>query len=247
MGTSFIAVTAPEREDGIGMPGTVLERGYLEAVRLAGGVPLVMSAAVEPNMRDRMFQLAGGLLLTGGEDVDPARYGETPMGARRFSPSRDAMEIDLVHRALETGVPILAICRGVQLLNVALGGTLYQDLALHWSDAIDHDRYREFGGSVHAIRPDGALQLRGVLAKAEFDQNSAHHQGIKDLAPGLHAAAYAPDGLVEAVELREHGAAWTVGVQWHPERKLEDASGTNRRLFERFGEEIGLSDAGTYS
>ncbi len=244
MGGFFIAVTAPERDDVIGMPGVVVERGYLEAASVAGGVPLVLSPAMDPETRDRLFRQAAGLMLTGGEDLDPARYGEDPLGVRRFSPSRDAMEIELVHRALESRMPVLAICRGVQLLNVALGGTLYQDLLLHWSDEIDHDRYREFDGSIHAIRPDGAMQLAGVLAAGEFDQNSAHHQGIKDLAPGLHAAAHAPDGLVEAVEWRETGAAWTVGVQWHPERKLSDVSGTNRRLFQRFGTEIRRAGVG---
>ncbi len=238
MSDFFIAVTAPVREDEIGMPGVVLEEGYLAAMRVAGGLPLVLSPASEPEVRDRLFGLSSGLMLTGGEDLDPAAYGEQPDGARRISPLRDTMEIELVRGAIERGMPVLAICRGVQLLNVALGGTLYQDLETHWSDSIDHDRYREFGGSIHSIRPDGVRQLAGVLNGEEFDQNSAHHQGIKDIASGLRPVAWAPDGLVEAVECREPCDGWTVGVQWHPERKLDDRSGTNRRLFQRFGEEI---------
>ena len=103
---------------------------------------------------------------------------------------------------------------------------------------IDHDRFREFAGQIHSIRTEGAELLRDVFPAGEFVQNSAHHQGIRDLAPALTPVAWAPDGLVEAVELRDPAAAWTAGVQWHPERKLADASGTNRRLFRRFAEAV---------
>jgi putative glutamine amidotransferase len=234
----FMAMTAPVREDRIGMPGIVLERGYLHAARIAGALPLILSPAAAAETRDRLFEHAGGLMLTGGEDVDPATYGEKQDGARRTSPERDAMELQLVRGALERGMPILAICRGIQLLNVALGGTLYQDLRTHRGRGIDHDRYRDFDASIHPVRTDGTQHLKGVFNGSGFLQNSAHHQGIKDLAPGLMAVGWAPDGLVEAVELRRPGAGWTVGVQWHPERRIDDESGTNRRLFARFGEEI---------
>jgi putative glutamine amidotransferase len=234
----FLAVTAPVREDEIGMAGVVLESGYVQAVRLAGALPLILSPADPPDARRRLLGLASGLMLTGGEDVDPACYGETQGGTRRTSPARDAMEIELVRLALGSGIPILAICRGIQLLNVALGGTLYRHLPEEFGRTIDHDRYREFDGSIHLIHADGTELLTGVFDRPEFEQNSAHHQGIRDLAPGLAPVAWAPDGLVEAVEHRGNGSGWTVGVQWHPERRIDDPSGTNRRLFERFGEEI---------
>lgn len=237
MSDPFIAVTAPVRDSDIGMPRVVLEAGYLQAVRTAGALPLVLSALDDEATRERLLELASGLLLTGGEDVDPARYGQAPDGTRTVSPERDAMELALLERALERRMPALAICRGIQLLNVALGGTLYQDLYTQRGQEIDHDRYREFDGHIHAIHTGESVLLAEVFDVAEFVQNSAHHQGIRDLSPELTAVAWAPDGLIEAVEYRAEGAAWTCGVQWHPERKIEDSSGANRRLFQVFGRE----------
>ncbi len=234
----LIAVTAPVRDSDIGMPRVVLEAGYLKAVQVAQGLPLVFSPLDDEDTRDRMFELASGLLLTGGEDVDPARYGQAPDGARTVSPERDAMELVLLERALERRMPVLAICRGIQILNVALGGTLFQDLFTQRGQDIDHDRYREFDGHIHSIRSDSPHLLAEVFEVEEFVQNSAHHQGVRDLSPELTAVAWAPDGLVEAVEYRVDGSAWTCGVQWHPERKIEEPTGTNRRLFEVFGREV---------
>jgi putative glutamine amidotransferase len=234
----FVALTAPVGDSDIGMPRVMVETGYLRAVGEIGLLPLVLSPLDDPPTRDALFDLSSGLILSGGEDVDPARYGESPDGARTVSPERDAMEIDLLERALERRIPVLAICRGVQVLNVALGGSLYQDLETKMGTEIDHDRFREFAGQIHSLRTEGAELLRDVFPAGDFMQNSSHHQGIRELAPALTAVAWAPDGLVEAVELRDPAAAWTVGVQWHPERKLRDASGTNRRLFLRFAEAV---------
>lgn len=235
MSDFFIALTAPVRDSDIGMPRVMVEAGYLRAIKVAGGLPLVLSPLDDTETRDCKLSLSGGLLLAGGEDVDPARYGQLPDGARSVSPERDAMELELLRRALERGMPVLAICRGIQLLNVALGGTLYQDLFTHRGQEIDHDRYREFDGHIHEVRAEGADRLARVFEVPQALQNSAHHQGIKDLAPDLVAVAWAPDGLVEAVEHRGVDA-WTCGVQWHPERKIDGPTGTNRRLFEVFGE-----------
>lgn len=237
----FIAVTAPVRESDIGLPRVVLEEGYQRAVRVAGALPLILSPLLDEEALGRLFDAAGGLMLTGGEDVDPSRYGENMNGSRRVSSQRDAMEISLAEAAIERAMPILAICRGMQLLNVVLGGTLYQDLETYWGTEIDHDRYREFDAPIHTIRAERTRRLDGVVSARVFEQNSAHHQGIRDLAAGLTAVAWAPDGLVEGVEYHQ-SAGWTVGVQWHPERRLAD--GTNRRLLERFGEEVRRSAGG---
>jgi len=242
----FVALTVPVRDSDIGMPRVMVEVGYLRALGAAGLLPLVLSPLDDPAIRDRFFDLSSGLVLSGGEDVDPARYGAAPDGARTVSPERDAMELDLLRRAIERRIPVLAICRGIQLLNVALGGSLYQDLETRMGTEIDHDRFREFDGAIHPIRSNGERLLSGVFPAAEFVQNSAHHQGIKELADGLAAVAWAPDGLIEAVEYREPNAAWTIGVQWHPERKLEDPAGANFRLFERFAAEVrSISPAGS--
>lgn len=236
----FVALTAPVRDSDIGMPRVMVEVGYLRALGATGVLPLILSPLDDPEARDRMFDMASGLVLSGGEDVDPACYGALPDGARTVSPVRDALELDLLRRALERRIPVLGICRGCQLLNVALGGTLYQDLETRYGTEIDHDRFREFAGQIHSIRPGGTQLLSEVFPAGEFTQNSAHHQGIDRLADGLTAVAWAPDGLVEAVECRESEAGWVVGVQWHPERKLDDPSGTNTRLFERFAAEVRL-------
>lgn len=234
----LIGITAPVRDSDIGMPRVVVEAGYLKASRVAGALPMVLSPLDDLATRHRIFCRVSGLLLSGGEDVDPGRYGQEPSGARSVSPERDAMELDLVARAIEHGIPILAICRGIQLLNVALGGTLFQDLFTQRGQDIDHDRYREFDGHIHSIHTSGPEFLSTVFSAETFVQNSAHHQGIDRLSPELTAVAWAEDGLVEAVEYRAPGSAWTCGVQWHPERKIDEATGTNRRLFEVFGEQM---------
>lgn len=236
----FVAVTAPVRESDIGVPRMVLEEGYQLGVRLAGALPLVLSPLLDEEAVDDLFQAASGLLLTGGEDVDPALYREGMNGARNVSPARDALEVRLARRALEKGLPVLAICRGMQLLNVILGGTLYQDLATQHGRQIDHDRYRDFDAPVHPVRAERVGSLDGLFP-GEFVQNSAHHQGVRALAGGLRAFAWAPDGVVEGVEYGE--GAWTVGVQWHPERRLADP--VNRRLFQRFGQAVHGSAEGT--
>lgn len=148
------------------------------------------------------------------------------------------MELRLLETALRRGLPVLAICRGMQVMNVALGGNLHQDLATDLEGAIAHDRWKEVDASVHGVRPDSPQRLADVFAAESTMQNSAHHQGIERLASALAAVAYAPDGLIEAVEYREAGAAWTVGVQWHPERKIDRDDGVNRRLFQAFGDAV---------
>lgn len=238
MAELFAAVTAPVRRTEAGMEQAVVEAGYLRCMRVAGLLPLVMSPLDDRATHERMFAAASGLVLTGGEDVDPARYGAEVTGARGMSPERDEMEHDLLFRALERRIPVLAICRGMQLLNVALGGTLHQDLATDFDATIEHDSWRDFGGFVHSVRTEGAELLGDVFGNGQTDQNSAHHQGVAHLAGDLTAVGWAPDGLIEAVEYRCPGAAWTSGVQWHPERRIDLDCGANRRLFETFGDAV---------
>lgn len=238
MAELFVAVTAPVRATEAGLEQSVLEAGYLRGIRVSGLLPLVMSPLDDEETRRRMFDVSSALVLTGGEDVDPGRYGEEPNGARRMSPERDEMEHDLLLEALERRLPVLAICRGMQVLNVALGGTLHQDLAQDFDDAIDHDSWRDFDGAIHTVKVEGEDLLRTVFSSQQTEQNSAHHQGVKKLAGDLTPVAWAPDGLVEAVEYRRPGAAWTAGVQWHPERRIDRDCGVNRRLFERFGDAV---------
>lgn len=234
----FAAVTAATRTGEAGIERVVLEEGYLRGLRVAGLLPLILSPLDDSGTHERLLEASGGLLLTGGEDVDPARYGEDATGARRVSPLRDEMEFGLLRVALERELPVLAICRGMQVLNVALGGSLHQDLATEFDTSVVHDRSRDSVAPAHDVRPDRPGLLEGVLPAGPTTRNSAHHQGVDRLAPDLTPVGHAPDGLVEAVEYRRPGGGWTVGVQWHAEREIARSDGVNRRLFQAFGDAV---------
>lgn len=236
----FIAVTVPVRASEIGIPQIVTEAGYQHGLQMTGCSTLTLSTALDPEYADRLFAMADGLLLTGGEDLDPESYGEERADARDVSQERDALEMELADRALEREIPVLAICRGMQLLNVVRGGTLYQDLESQRDGSLSHDRFELFDREIHSVRFEGTRWLRGVVPEeGSVRTNSAHHQGIKRLGAGLRTVGRAEDGLVEAVEYGGgDGGAWTVGVQWHPERMLDGGARFNAALFRRFGKEV---------
>lgn len=191
---------------------------YIRAVERAGGLPVLLPFEVGRETASAFLQTIDGLLLTGGGDIAPAFTGrEGPL--REVLPQRDATEFLLVHRALTHGLPLLAICRGLQVLNVALGGTLYLHLPQELP-GLPHDAPREQRHQpVHPVRIAPQSHLAQLVQTQELGVNSLHHQGIRDLAPGLQAVAWAPDGLVEAVELPDHPFA--LGLQWHPELLVE--------------------------
>jgi putative glutamine amidotransferase len=161
------------------------------------------------------------VLLTGGGDIDPARFKEAPYPSLiEVSPLRDALEIDVVERALDEDVPLLAICRGLQVLNVALGGTLYQDLPTDRPSAVAHSQSEPRDHATHVVKVMGeGTRLASIVGLSELEVNSFHHQGIKQLARGLREVAWAPDGVIEAVEM--DGDRFVVAVQWHPEDLVE--------------------------
>ena len=236
-----IGLTASVMPTRFGTRRTFLNEPYIAAIQEAGGVPLVVTPAHGgPSLR-ALFDLLDGLVLTGGEDVAPERYGEEVLRPNvEVVPERDALEFTLLEWALAEDLPVLAICRGVQVLNVGLGGTLYQDLAtdrpahlVHDQNLGDSPRPRTEPHHPVAVRPGSCLA--DCLGLEEIEVNSLHHQGIKTLAPPLAPVAQAPDGLVEAVEPADP-ARWTflVGVQWHPEELTRGGHVPSRRLFERF-------------
>jgi putative glutamine amidotransferase len=189
---------------------------YLESVKRAGGEPVVLANSDDPS---QALDGVDGLLLTGGLDVDPARYGETPHPTTEPAPDRDAFEIPLSREAVKRDVPLLAICRGVQVLNVAEGGTLIQDLPSEHPSQVPHSITQPKNAIAHdvAIGPGSRLAslLPGSTSRAVCDVNSRHHQAVDKVAPGFVVSAVSPDGVVEAIE--RPASTFCVGVQWHPE------------------------------
>ncbi len=210
-----------------------LLRAYMEAVQKAGGIPVLLNPSMHEDAAAQCLDRLDGLLLAGGGDVVPARYEEEPIPEiGEQTPLRDEFELRIITLALERKLPTLGICRGVQIMNVALGGTLYQDLPAQYparSVLIDHRQPKPYEMPTHAVNVQTNSFLFQLVAQKELLVNSMHHQAIKQLAPGLCATAAAPDGVLEALELADH--PFFVGVQWHPERLTDTASA---RLFEGF-------------
>jgi putative glutamine amidotransferase len=187
---------------------------YIRALESAGASVVVVPPQAEGGLAGIAKKL-DGVLLPGGIDVDPARFGEEPIAdLGEVSLERDALEIHLAQYAAENGLPLLGICRGIQVLNVALGGSLYQDLPAHGYQTLQHYQKSEAPVLAHSVEQVGQSPLEGLFEE-RFRVNSYHHQAIKDLAPGLRSVAVAPDGVVEAVQLEGH--PFFFGVQWHPE------------------------------
>lgn len=185
----------------------VVNVAYVKAVRKAGGVPMLLPL-VEPDDAAGLLERVDGLLMTGGGDVDPANYGAEPDPlTSRVDASRDARDIALCGLAVERDLPTLAICRGSQVLNVALGGSLVQHLDKHF----DVDRYNE---SVHDVEVDPSSVLAGWVGASALGVNTLHHQAIDAVGDGLKVVARADDGTIEGVEA---DGLRVVGVQWHPE------------------------------
>jgi len=204
---------------------------YVEGVVRAGGIPVVLPAIAET--AEEVARRIDGLLLCGGSDLDPGYYGEEPIPELGVTlPERDAFEMALLDHALRRGTPVFGICRGLQLLNVALGGTLYQDLSSQLGNgSIAHRQQMPKWQWTHEVEVDGGSNVAKIMGSTELRVNSYHHQGIKDLAKPLLVAARASDGVIEAVESPSLSEHWLVGVQWHAEA-MRDVGSEHRNLFE---------------
>lgn len=188
---------------------------YVESVRLAGGLPFIIPLTVDTAQIADIVANIDGLVLTGGEDVSPFLFGEEPhKNLGTVVPDRDIFDIELCRAAIKAGKPVLAICRGEQVLNVALGGSLYQDIPTQVEGAVQHSQKapRDYGS--HTIRIAENSLLYKLLGVNEIKVNSFHHQGVKDLGKDLKVTATAPDGVIEAIEIE---GAPVLGVQFHPE------------------------------
>ncbi len=195
-----------------------LTTSYVEAVKAAGGIPVLIPPTLSDEDLLALFARIDGLILPGGGDVDPKLYQENGVGlSRRIDANRDRTEMLLTRTAVAQNKPLLAICRGIQVMNVALGGTLWEDLDTQRFDGLHHDFHGVHPRTylAHPVQIDPNSHLAQSMGTIHPDVNSLHHQGVRDVAPEVVTTATAPDGLVEAIEVPGHPFA--IGVQWHPE------------------------------
>jgi putative glutamine amidotransferase len=217
---------------------------YSDSVRRGGGLPVIL-IPVEDEAIDEILDRIDGVMFTGGGDIDPGRYGAEPVDSvRRVDPERDEFELALVHRLLERQMPTMAICRGLQIINVGLGGTLVQDLPSH-RGAHGHDVVGEGAYTPHSkALIDPGCRISSIIGDGLHSINSIHHQAIEDLGDGLRVVGAAPDGTIEAIEHEDSN--WPlIAVQWHPEFLGVRDHGPSHDLFQAFIEAAAKYRAGT--
>ena len=211
-----------------------VNQDYLDAVVRAGAAPVLLPLTTDPDMMKTLLSRVDALVMIGGADVGPECYGEEKLPlCQETSPLRDAMEFPLARMAIQMDKPLLAVCRGLQVLSCALGGTLYQDIAAQFSPAVSHPRHDMPRDKVHEVKVEKDSLLYRITGLDSFGVNSRHHQAVKALGKGLKPCAYAPDGLLEAAELQ--GSRFVLGVQWHPE-SLSDRYSEAQALFNALAE-----------
>jgi putative glutamine amidotransferase len=216
-----------------GMLRVRLNQAYVDAVRDAGLVPLVLPPVSEAEI-EGVVGAVHGIVLTGGEDVDPAEFGaERHPRTQDPHKERDKCELALARIAREMRIPTLAICRGMQVVNVAFGGTLIQDIPSERPSDIDHDRSADRRMRVHEVRVDLGSRLARALGGSTITVNSSHHQAVDRVPAELRVTAHAPDGIVEGAEWAD-ADWWMLAVQWHPEELIRDGRTWDRGLFHQF-------------
>ena len=196
----------------------VVTRHYSDWILREGGIPIILPYLKEHKQILDYIEVLDGLLLAGGGDIDPTLFGEEPIEQLgSITPERDWLELHLTQAALKRNLPILAICRGCQILNVAAGGTMYQDIASQHSTRplIQHTQVAPTWHATHSVNIQANTKLHHIVGKTQVKTNSFHHQAVKEIAPNFQASAFTKDGVVEAIESIEH--QYVIGVQWHPE------------------------------
>lgn len=190
--------------------------GYMDGVRQAGGLPIMFPFTEDEQELDQLVGMCDGFLFTGGQDVSPELYREPPLQEiGEICRKRDIMEAIILEKAIKEDKPILGICRGIQFINAALGGTLYQDIPSQHPSETEHQQHAPYDVPIHDVTIVKDSPLHKCLNTDRLSVNSCHHQAVKELAPGLEPMAFSPDGLIEAAFMRSQTFLWA--VQWHPE------------------------------
>lgn len=211
---------------------TAVNNTYISAINASGGASVLLPYTTDDEAIDRFIDICDGFLFSGGADIEPERYGETPSpfcGVTR--PYRDELDFKTFYKVMATDKPILAICRGLQLVNVALGGTLYQDIRTEVNTAMFHRQTEPATSPSHEVNVTPGTPLHTLMEKTRITANSFHHQAVKKLADGCKIMATADDGIIEAIYL--DGERYLRAYQWHPER-LCDINEDNHRIFDDF-------------
>lgn len=210
--------------------------GYIEGIKEAGGLPIMLTFTDDKEDVQRFASMCGGFVFTGGQDVEPKVYGEEKKDiCGEICENRDKLEEMLLKIALDGDKPILGICRGLQFINGATGGTLFQDIETECPSNVNHRQKPPYDKPIHSVSVEKESPLFELLGKESLSVNSCHHQAIKKLSPKLSAMAKAPDGIIEAVYMPDKKFVWA--TQWHPEflHKVDEDS---RKIFKAFIEAI---------
>ena len=202
-----------------------LSSGYVDAVRKAGGVPILLPPG--EHRVEQILELVDGIIFAGGGDIEPSRYGGSPHPAiSRVDPERDAFELELAKRVFSKDIPVLGICRGCEVLNVASGGDLVQHIPEEFGNAIPHKKGDAGGDHLVELSPES--HLAQIIAKNQITVVSRHHQGLRAVPDNWQIVGRAADGVIEAMEYKNH--PWLIAVLWHPEASLNDPN--HLRIFQ---------------
>jgi Predicted glutamine amidotransferases len=233
----LIGITTNQSQNVYGQLTIMLMQSYVNAVIQAGGVPVLIPSLIGEDGWDTVYSCLDGVLFSGGGDISLEHFpGEPHPRIDDVDLARDSIELKFVNAAVSDGKPFLGICRGCQVINVALGGTLYTHIPDQLPNPLDHD----YPGNkrtvlVHEVKIEEGTRLAEIYGEPIIKVNSLHHQGLKEIAPSLRVAGQAPDGIVEAIELPDH--PFGLAVQWHPEWLTDQES--TRNLFRKFVETAG--------
>ncbi|HEX3867279.1 MAG TPA: gamma-glutamyl-gamma-aminobutyrate hydrolase family protein [Gemmatimonadaceae bacterium] len=237
MPTPSFALVTSTTEIIRGVSRVRVNEAYTHALATAGLVPIVLPPIDEAMARAALSD-AVGLVLTGGEDIDPALFGESRHAATGEAHARrDAYELALAEAARDRRIPTLAICRGAQVMNVALGGSLVQDIPTQRASQVNHDPEGRRAERVHRVQIDASSRLATAIGATSIAANSSHHQAVDRVAAELRVVAASEDGVVEAIEPLDANW-WMIGVQWHPEELTTTLEDWDRRLFASFSKAV---------